>query len=451
MKIEIFSDFKSDSVKNTLYLGYLILNIFIGRCITNKYCIPIIHEMSKLLNWNSSITGLAIMNLGNCIPSIIANFFVIDKFKDITPLVTGCSGSFMFMITICLGFVILSTRKMRYVSIDVFYRYIIIMGACYVLLLSLFTFKEIGIFVPIGMLIWYFLFLLYSFKTSSSVTDNIESIQCDDLNQNFDDSTSPNFQRRRFYLFFMKPIKQILKFVDLMLGVVFDSAILYEREGAMKKQRILSSFISPIMNFLVFIIRFELVINFRTLGLWVLAMSTMGILLFLIIKKKTFKLFQLIYTFVASCLYISLVCKEIGDGVIYYAKIYNISPIMVTSVVMGALNSLPDMFSCILGAKNGLFKTAVCSCLSSSMNDVLLRIGSCLLVLKYKYGEITNYSWTEQPYITALVMIPLTIIVIIINYEIRNNKLESELAYSLVIIYFIYVMLTYIIENPFLI
>ncbi|TBT97320.1 sodium/calcium exchanger protein, partial [Hamiltosporidium magnivora] len=243
-----------------LYMSYLI---------ADDYLIEVLSAISKKYEINSDMAGILLLNIGNGIPDLITSVVALK----VDPYIALCIslGSFVFLMTVVLGGVVMFCRRNEKICYRTFYKNVFFTFIAFVFILYIIAMQKIDIKVCIGMLVSYIVFLLYSFYNSRYASDVIEEINVPQV----------NLQRKKIkYLFdrFSRPFK-------FFLDIILLNTLPKPNYTPIIPKYILG-FFSPMINFFLLLILMNLKMNLARF-ISIMALSCLsGLILGFLINKS---------------------------------------------------------------------------------------------------------------------------------------------------------------------
>ncbi|KAM0675924.1 hypothetical protein GVAV_000702 [Gurleya vavrai] len=371
------------------------------------------------MNWCSDIAGILLLNVGNGIPDLITSLLIIEEEPFI--LIATSIGSFIFLLTISLSSIILSSKKRNFLDFGTFYKNTFVLIFSFSVYVYLMAAQTLFIFLPIILLISYGLFIYYSLNYSLTYNDTLETII-------EDTETKKGILHNTF---------QIIK---IPFRIIFDILTLNEKNS--KNYGYIGFLISPIMNFFLYYMYQNIQTKYKHFSKITFSCILFGFFLCLIYKFKKSNFIFSIYSFASSCFLLYIFTSDIVNFIEFSSKNLKIPKELSAILLLPLGNSFGDLITGMSASRQGLFRTAANACMSAPIHNTLFNFSIISLLMLYK-NEFKSINVYHNNIINvAMCLGPFILINIILNFEIKNRKLESELAYVLIFMYAVFVGFT---------
>lgn len=400
------------------YATAVIVNLFMiasSYIITDEYLMKYLDSAIRRTRLRSELVAIFFFNIGNGFPELMTGILFGKRDEIICSLYSTIGGS-LFINTVVLGFTILFKSKSVDINSNAFYKNIMFLFVSYTIMLYIFLRETVNILLPVLMILLYAVFLVYSVMNSRNYSDEIETVT----------ENLPNNKFGAMINMCLYPMRKL-----------FNLSMLSKKSA---KPNLIAFFSSFAINFIIFGFHHDI------LSQKIFLCSIPFILLFSIAAYyldsiKENDILSNFYNLLVSIYWIFITADFIVSQIDLLSAKYKISKEISSLIFVAFGNSFADIITNSIAAKRGLVRTATSSSLTSPIHNTLFNLGMSLFLFTLTKGRITfSTSYNTMFVLFPIVFSPISLFIISFNYEIRNRKLEYELAYVLFIIYGLFIL-----------
>lgn len=404
-------------IKNILLLFSII---FLCCQTTSNFLLPVISELVKRMQLSNDLSAIIFLNIANGIP----NLFTAISFSksDAFPKISLTLGSLVTLGTIALTLVIFLSKKINYVEYYGFYKNSIMLISIYCFLIYLSAIQFISWEVCLFMLVVYISFLGYSYHASKLNVHNEIEVEDEEEGSKVD----------TFY-------SQVCRIINFSLSVIL---LDMQSNGSFIKK--VFCIFSPCINFVIIKYFFDIRLQLMHTSFILASCIILGIFLFISKNRNNLDLFCYIYSFFASSIFLFLCSTQIINFALMIENKYRINKDLSALTFLSLATCSSDIITSAIASRKGFFMIAAYSCITAQIRNILFNLPMALLIAVIKNNFIQIFFFYKKIANVALALVPIININLVLNYEIRNRKLETELGYVLLFIYLLYIALTII-------
>lgn len=391
-------------------LSYFSLTIYLSYFIANEYFITSLLQILNRLKLGSNVAGIILLNMFNGIPDLITYLVLSNDTRNTDGIVIISLGSFLFMLTVALGLVILFSKKRTHLDFTAFYNNLVFISTTFCFFIYLLVVESVHFYVGVAMVVFYLFFLLFSFYFSNLYEDNTEQ---------------PLVERQATKSF----IQRMLSKINLVSRIFIDMFLLSYKESTRLLPKNVYGLTSPVLTFSVLYFYLAPSFDIKAFSVACLILLLIGSFFSYCIKNDVFNLPLFIYTLSASCFLIYILTNE-SLSFFNYLSTKDFIPIDFSYAIFIPIgNCLGDLVTGVASSRKGLFKTAANACMTSSIYNTFFSLGITFMYITSKNGfKPVKIAFESTLTYVLIAFVPLVIINMIVNYEIRNRKLASEFA-----------------------
>jgi Ca2+/Na+ antiporter len=386
-----------------------------------------LNQIVRKLKWSSDVIGIMLLNVGNGIPDLITSLLMLKN--DVPLVVSAAVGSAVFILTVSLAMIILYSRGVEKLGCYKFYRNIFFLIGMYGFIVYHLASRKITILTSLSMIATYICCVLYSFMTSNAYDESLENVEISRT-----PPKSGGFYRVARTMI-IQPMKVVLDVITISL----------KKDGELR--RYCRALFSPTLNFLLLFIYFQFPIRYVYAIPLMLGLLLTGVAFGHLVKRGKGYVLLHIYSFVVCGVWIYVISSEILSLMEFYEKKMNMKRELSSMTILSWGNCLGDLITGIAGSKNGMFKTVAHSTMISPVHNTLFNLGAIFTLIALKNGGSIDFIPNNGVLTVGLAFLPITILILIINYEVRNKKLASELAYILLFLYGMFILFCIIVAS----
>ncbi|ELA46179.1 hypothetical protein VCUG_02348 [Vavraia culicis subsp. floridensis] len=400
------------------YAAVSMLNVFIlvsGYLLVDEYLMKYLDNAIKQTKLQSELVAIIFLNIGNGLPELITGFLCGQK--DLLCALYCSIGGMLFITTVVLGSTIFFKSKTVEIKIGLFYKNIMFLFVSYFLLSCILIRETVNIFIAIAMVSTYVIFLVHSVINNRNDAEEIETIEHSAIGSKY---------------------KKVLQWCLYPLRMLFNLSLINQKGNS--NPFVLYS-CSVFMNFIIF----SYLLGYLTQRIFLISMPILLLLsaalyfLDTVVRNKTI---MNCYGMITAILWIFFTSDAIVNQIETVSERFNFSKELSSLIFLAFGNSFADLVTNSVAARKGLVKTAISSSLTSPIHNILFNFGLLLSYFTLSKGTISLVNeYSTMFTVFPIVFVPITFFIISFNYEIRNRKLEIELAYALFAIYGLFVCL----------
>lgn len=396
---------------------YVAINLYLSYFIANEYFITSLSNILEKIKIGSNFTGIIMLNFCNGIPELITYLIIGKNSNNLDGLALASMGSFLFVMTVALGLIILFSSKITHLDFTSFYNNFIFVGMTYCFFVYLLWFGTVSFYTGLIMVLYYGIFIISAFFLSNFYAEFVEM---------------PTMERLETKTY----IQNIFSGINKVFRVFVDLILINQKKTASIMKKEIYGLISPILfSSLVYFCLTD-GFNWKRYILVSLISSLVGCFIYFALKNDFLPLIPSIYTLVGSCFLIFLLSTELLVFFNFLAK-SNIIPIDFSyAIIIPIGNSLGDLITGIASSRKGMFRTAANSCMTASVYNTFFGLGLTIMYITWKNKFKTfNLGFNSSLNQVLIAFIPLVLINVVMNYEIRNRKLSGEFAWLMLLTY----------------
>ncbi|ELQ74435.1 Ca2+:Cation Antiporter (CaCA) Family [Trachipleistophora hominis] len=400
------------------YAAVLVLNMFMlfsGYLLVDEYLMQYLDNAVKQTKLQSELVAIIFLNIGNGLPELITGFLCGQK--DLLCAIYCSIGGMLFIITVVLGSAILFKSKTVEIKNSLFYKNIMFLFLSYSLLTCILIREAVNIFIALFMVGTYAVFLVHSVVNNRNDTEEIETVQ---------HAVGSNKYRKVVH-WCLYPLRKL-----------FDISLINQKATSTPLALYLCSVFA---NFIVF----SYLLGCLSKKVFFIAVPVLLLLSAVLYFFDTItpnKMIMNCYSMFIAILWIFFTSDTIVNQIEMVSERFNMSKELSSLVFLAFGNSFADLVTNSIAARKGLVKTAVSSSMTSPIHNILFNFGLLLSYFTLSNGTIVLHSVRNAMFtVFPIVFVPIALFIISFNYEIRNRKLEIELAYTLFVIYGLFICL----------
>lgn len=403
-----------------ILLFWFIVLSFLNAFYIYEYHLKFTKYIVQRFGMNNTFIQALILCFLNGISKIVFLGTLYNPFS-IGEFASSISGSTQLSMAVTLALVLLSTKTNCFVHHTSFYKDIIFLEAAHLLLLLLLLDAPHFFTIPFMALA---IFLVFLFNTVLLPVYIAPPVVTDTVSTS---STTPNPMLSSI----LYPIKYIFD------AVLFDPPSPMS-QGDSKKTSYTNIF-SPIINLLTAVVYFRIGLKHSELiALSICALILGGILYMLAVEKVLIELLYL-YSFMVSLLFFSMITGSFISLTEHISKLTGLGTQFLSGTLLAFQANLAEIVVCCDYAKGGAATLAICSILYTHIYSSLFAFPA-LKIFSAKDGRhfhnLQGVPFMHFSYVFTLAEIK----VIFINYALRHHKLTKDLAYTLLVIYFLFMV-----------
>lgn len=413
---------KLDHLPIVLYMFSMsflnIMSFLIGYIVTDEYLMKYLDFAIRKTKLRSEMTAILLLNIGNGLPELMTGI-IFGQRNEIKCSIYATAGGLLFITTVVLGTTIFTRSKSVYIPSKTFYKNITFLSISILFLLISFLTNNISLPLGLMMISAYIGFIVYTFFTCKNTGEEIETV-------------NDRIAKGKFRAFFEKFLKPIRFFLDISI---------------LNKKRFNNNYFSYVYSVFVNTLIFTLLHDLFTTKLFIAEIP------FIIISSTFLYCCETLFNFQIVMIFYDLFVSTIwiyyaSDLLVYQIDAFNakfgVSKEFASLIFIAIGNSFADLITNCIASNKGLVRTAIASSLTSPIHNTLFNLGNSYLFLlftqkKFSFNLDHNSSLEQIP----IVFSAITIFLLAFNYEIRNRKLERELAAVLFIVYALFFILVF--------
>ncbi|EPR78663.1 Sodium/calcium exchanger protein [Spraguea lophii 42_110] len=407
-------------ISHILSVLYCIILIFLSCLIADEYMVKYLKFLIKMTNIKSDVAAILFLNIGNGLPDLITSFIAVDR--NLSLVFFTVIGSYITLITLVLGLIIIFRKDGVVFNPSSFYKNIGFLFVSYVFLIYLIFEQKIDYILSIAMICMYSAFIFHTII--NSIASEIEIVE----NENELEESVEIY----------RPLRILVNVSKKFLSMIF----LNLEDLPRNISRTIYYSASFILNFWILYFVWGLKVSLIVVAIIHILLIALGFILSKLDQKFISPIFSKIYGFSISMIWIFIITDE-TFAIIENSEVAFGLPKEFSALTILALgNCMGDIVTGTIASKSGLFQIAATAVLTSPIHNVLFNLPILFLYeLIRKKVKVMSFKRDVLNFDVPGALIPIILIVLIFNFEMRNSKMEKELGWTSICTYIIFIVL----------
>ncbi|KMV65610.1 hypothetical protein M970_080830 [Encephalitozoon cuniculi EcunIII-L] len=342
--------------------------------------------------------------------------------SSIQVFASAISGTTQISMAISLALVLVFAKTNCFVHHISFYKDILFLEASHLLLLIMFSSTTDTLTVPLMALGVFSTFVFNTFSLPAYIVQ-----------------ASPSSQEALFSLSRPSPAFRVLYPVRFVFNAVFLDPALLSSESSKKVPYTIV--LSPAINLLIVVSYFRINIGHFGLLLSFACSFLVGLLLYMMARKRVLSTASCIYTLTASVVFFSIIMESLTSLTAHISKETGLGIQFLSGTFLSLQSNFMEIVTCLKYSEGEMLIVSSCSIIYTHMCNVLLFFPIIRLLLGRGGGGAYPHGIANAPFVYfSYVFILAEIKVIFVNYLLRHHKLTKDLGYTLIAIYALFVV-----------
>lgn len=411
----------SEPVGSICTVSWLAVLSFLNIFYTYEHYLKITRYIVRRVGMENPFVQALVLCFMNSVPKtiLLAN---LHRPSSVEEFSSAISGSTQMSIAVTLAVALISSKTNCFVHHTSFYKDILFLEASHLLLFLLFSNSPNIMAVPLMAL---GIFSIFLFNTILLPTYIVPALTGDVP------SISPATTNPKMGI--------LLRPVRFVLGIILlDPSSLASSESP--KRTPYTIVLSPILNLLVLVTHFNMELKSSETIVLVVCSLVLGSALYVLAKERVLPDALYLYAFLTSILFFSVVVRSLVALTPNISKITGLGTQFLSGTLLSLQASLTEIITCSSYSRGGSPTLATCSVLYTHVYNTLLLFPS-LKLFSSKDIETYIYNIAKIPFVHfSYVFVLAEIKVVFVNYLLRHRKLTSDLGYTLLVIYLLFII-----------